>query len=71
MNILNQLNSHFTAKKGTPTTNVWESMGMDKHLRPEVAQKRKATEKFMDEIYDDLIPYINRCEMPFWIIPKV
>ena len=46
-------------------------MGMDKHLRPDVAQKRKAVEKFMDEIYDDLIPYINRCEMPFWIIPKI
>ena len=25
----------------------------------------------MDSIYNDLIPYINRCDFPFWIIPKV
>jgi alkylation response protein AidB-like acyl-CoA dehydrogenase len=25
----------------------------------------------MDGIYKDLIPFINKSEMPFWIIPKV
>lgn len=25
----------------------------------------------MDEVYLDLIPYINRTEFPFWIIPKI
>ena len=71
MNILNQLESHFTAKKSTPTTDVWESMNMDKHLRPDVAEKRKATSKMMDSAYNDLIPYVNRCDFPFWIIPEV
>ena len=25
----------------------------------------------MKENYDDLIPYLNRCEMPFWLVPKI
>jgi len=25
----------------------------------------------MDEVYPDLIPYINRCEFPMWILPKI
>ena len=45
-NILKQLNSHFepalAAGKG-PTLDVWASMNLDEHLRPEVVQKRKAT----------------------------
>ena len=74
--ILNQLNSHFESntaakKKGTPTSNVWESLGYDKYLRPEVADKRKAVAKFMDDIYDDLIPFQNNCDFPHYIIPMV
>ena len=43
---------------------------MDSFLRPEVVAKRKATGKLMEEIYDDLIPHINDCSFPFWVIPK-
>ena len=25
----------------------------------------------MAEVYDDLIPYINRCEMPYWLVPRI
>jgi len=48
---LNFLNQHFvdqtTAVKGKPTSNIWESMGLDRLLRPEVAQKRIATGEMM------------------------
>jgi alkylation response protein AidB-like acyl-CoA dehydrogenase len=48
---LNFLNLHFVDKtaafKGKPTSNIWNSMGLDRLLRPEVAQKRIATGKMM------------------------
>ena len=46
-------------------------MSLDQYLRKEVVEKRKATRKLMTEIYKDLIPSINKSEMPFWIIPKI
>ena len=50
MNILESLNNHFkpsvAAKKG-PTLNVWESLGNDQYLRPDVVEKRKAVSKMM------------------------
>ena len=69
------MNSHFTpsqaAKKGTPTLNVWESLGFDKYLRPDVAEKRKASGKLLQDNYENLIPYINRCEFPFYLKPSI
>ena len=44
---------------------------MDKHFKPDIIRKRKATEKLMDKVYDDLIPNLNEASMPFWIIPKI
>ena len=73
MNILNQLNQQFTpaqtGKKGTPTTNVWESLGYDRYLRPDVAEKRKACAKIMEDTYDELKGYVNRTEHPAFLIP--
>jgi len=73
--MLSNLNRQFvesaTSKKGKPTDNVWESLGYDRYIRPDVAEKRKKVEKFMDQIYDDLIPFINNCEMPHYIVPMV
>jgi alkylation response protein AidB-like acyl-CoA dehydrogenase len=46
-------------------------MNIDQFLKPDVVRKRKATEKFMDKIYDDLIPHVNNASMPFWIVPKI
>ena len=60
-----------TTKKSEPTFDVWESMGLDQYLRKDVVEKRKASGKLMTEIYKDLIPSINKSEMPFWIIPKI
>lgn len=75
MNILKNLNSHFepqvAAKKGKPTSDIWESMNLDQYLRPENVVKRKATGKMMDECYQDIIPHVNSTEMPFWIVPKI
>jgi hypothetical protein len=45
-------------------------MNMDRYLRPEVVAKRKATAVVMEEIYTDLIPHINDCSFPFWVVPK-
>jgi len=46
-------------------------MGLDIHLSPEVAAKRKATGKMMDEAYPRLVDHVNSTEMPFWIVPKI
>jgi hypothetical protein len=46
-------------------------MNLDQFLRPENALKRKATGKMMAETYQDVIPYVNSTEMPFWIVPKI
>ena len=40
-------------------------------MRPEVVGKRKAVAKMMRESYDDLLPYLNRAEMPMFMIPKI
>ena len=73
--MLPQLNRQFetnlVAKKMAPTLDVWESLGNDRLLRPEFVKQRKEVSKMMDEVYQDLIPYINRCEFPHWILPKI
>jgi len=58
-------------KKQQPTLDVWESLGYDKYLRPEVVVKRKNCAKFMEQIYEDLIPFYNRAETPMHIFPMV
>ena len=72
--MLQSLNNHFrpalSAKKG-PTLNVWESLGNDQYLRPKVVDQRKAVAKLMEDNYENLIPYLNRCEMPFFLVPKI
>lgn len=45
-------------------------MCLDEYLRPEAVEKRKATKKLMEEVYQDLIPHINATTMPHWIVPK-
>jgi len=75
MNRLDQLNLHFKpaalAQKRPPTTNVWESMGLDQHMRDFAVQKRKATAKMMAEAKDKLIPYVNSTDFPYFLIPKI
>ena len=46
-------------------------MNLDVHLRPEVAAKRRATGKMMDEAYPRLVDHVNTTEMPWWIVPKI
>ena len=75
MNRLNTLNEQFVpanaAAKGTPTFDVWENMKGDQYMSAEAIRKRKATSKMMDEVYHDLIPYYNKAEMPWFIVPKI
>ena len=51
--------------------NVWESLGYDRYLRPEAVKKRLAVASFMDSINDELIPYVNRAEFPFHLLPQI
>ena len=60
-----------SAKKGKATTDVWASMNLDQYIRPEVVAKRKATGEMMDECYNQITPYVNSTEMPFWMVPKI
>jgi hypothetical protein len=75
---LNVLNSHFenqeasskgTKPKGKVTSDVWESMGLDRLIRPEIVEKRKATGKMMKSV--DLKKDFNDTTMPFWMVPKI
>ena len=73
MNRLQSLNLQFVAQiaaKPKPTTDVWESMGLDDFLRPSAVTKKKAVGDMMRDNYDRLIPHINESSMPFWIVPK-
>ena len=54
-----------------PTLDVWQSMGLDKHLRPKTIKMRNELQAMMTEIYDDLTPYINSESMPMFVIPKI
>ena len=36
-----------------------------------MVEKRKAVSKMMQDHYDDLTPYLNRCEMPHFLTPKI
>ena len=49
--------------------NVWESMGLDSMIRPEVAAKRKAAAAMMASA--DLREDINNTTMPFWLVPQI
>ena len=69
--MLTQLNSHFTKAKREPILDVWGSLGYDKYLSSSVVKKRQDTSKMMSDVYSDLIPYINRCEFPNFVIPEI
>lgn len=82
MNRLNQVNQHFSAapKQGggrarrslkAPIADVWESMGMDQYLSSRAVTMRKATAKASDEMYKDLLPYIEKTEFPSWLPDKL
>jgi hypothetical protein len=43
-------------------------MKLDMLLRPDAVAKRKATEAFMKQNLDALIPYFNKEEMPWFMI---
>lgn len=40
-------------------------------MRPFAVEKRKATAKFMEEIYDDLKPYYLNKQVPFFACEKM
>jgi alkylation response protein AidB-like acyl-CoA dehydrogenase len=69
MNQISHLESHFTKQARKPTDNVWESMGLDAVIRPEVAEKRKKTAEMMKSV--DLRDNVNNATMPFWMVPKI
>jgi len=54
-----------------PVSDVWESMGMDQYLSSRVVGMRKATNKMMSSIYQDLLPFIESTEFPNWLVDKI
>ena len=83
MQRLSQVNAQFApAKKGgasgpkvkpkkIPVADVWMSMGLDQHLSARAVTMRKATEKMMESISKDLMPYIESTEFPSWLVDKI
>jgi alkylation response protein AidB-like acyl-CoA dehydrogenase len=43
----------------------------DRLIRPEIALKRKAVSDLMIEVKPQLAPYVNNCELPFWLVPRI
>ena len=66
-----QFGPQATKGKAPPTLNVFESMNLDQHLRKSAVEKRKATAKFMDEIYEQLMPYYLKKEFPHFAVEKM
>ena len=58
-------------KRGKPTSDVWESMGLDAHLSPRIVEMRKETGRMMEESWRDIIPHVEAATFPFWMIPKL
>ena len=50
---------------------MWESMKLDKKMRPDVVEKRKATQKMMEDMEMRLIPHINATTWPDWVFPDI
>ncbi len=61
---LGALNAQFTATptaaKGPPTSNIWNSQGLNRYLRPSTLEKREALSKALEAVYPDLASYINK-----------
>ena len=53
------------------TTNIWESMGLDRYLSEKVIKMRKATGVMMDEVEKKLEPHVEETSFPHWIIDKL
>jgi hypothetical protein len=54
-----------------PVTDVWESMNLDEKLSIDAVKARKATGVMMDGIYEEIIPYYEKADFPFFVLPKV
>lgn len=75
---LSNLNNQFKAgggggsrKKGTPTSQVWESMGLDQHLSGKAIEMRKHTQRVMEACEHDLDKHTLDTSFPHWMIDKL
>ena len=57
-------------KKANPTSNVWESMGLDSKISERAVAMRKITAKIMDENYVEINKHIDATTFPFFMIEK-
>ena len=46
-------------------------MGLDRLLSAEAVLKRKAVEKLMNEVRQDLVPFVEKAEFPQFMIDKL
>ena len=52
-------------------SDIWQSLKMDQYLSDKGIALRKATGKMMDDIYSDLLPYVEKAEFPSWLPNKI
>ena len=57
--------------KISPTTNVWESMGMDRYLSERGVKIRKDTAKVMQENYTELNKHYDASTFPMFMLEKI
>ena len=54
-------------KKASPTSNVWESMGLDSIISEKAVTMRKAVAKMMDENYIEINKHVDATTFPFFM----
>jgi len=59
-----------TKPRAKPTSDVWASMNLDKHLTEKGISMRKATRVMIESCEKDLEKNVDDASFPEWIIPK-
>jgi hypothetical protein len=59
------------AKELPKTTDVWESMGLDQHIRPQFVTLRKSLKAKIEELEELCNPYVEKGEFPPFFIQKI
>ena len=58
-------------RKGPKEIRVWESMNLDAKMSPGAVEKRKQTQKMMEDMEESLIPHIEATTWPDFVFPAI
>jgi hypothetical protein len=58
-------------KTASPTSNVWESMGLDSTISERAVNMRIAVSKMMDENYTEINKHVDATTFPFFMKDKI